>query len=323
MYDFLYIASAFGDTGTARVGASSAWIGQTATDWSSYAWGWSPVNAKHADCDGNGVVDFMDFAPLIANYGFVHMRSGEEGSRADDPSIPNVTLRANYDTCGINTTVNVDIQLGDATTPIDSISSIVFEFYFDASLIDTNTVNINYAGSWLGTVGTNMITFQKNLYSSARLDMGASRIDGTNRNGFGKLATVSFVTTDNLSGLAYCPLNIGRYLAITHSGDTVELDAINDTLFIDPNKTTGIQDPDAKAIWSIYPMPASTTLHIEGNDDDIQHVAFYDINGALIHLENVNATQYNVDVSHIAPGMYIAEVQGNKHVQRFKFTIHR
>lgn len=315
MYDFLYIADAIGDTGSARAGASSSWIGQACTNWTSFAWGWTPVNSKHADCDGNGIVDYLDFAPLIANYGSIHMRTGEAGSRADNPLIPNVTLQANFDTCGINTIVNVDILLGDASTPIDSISGIVLEFNFDPSLVDTSSISINYTGSWLGTIGSNMLSFQKNLFSNARLDMGASRIDQSNRSGFGKLATVSFVTTDNLSGTAYCPLNIGNYLAITSSGDTVELDAINDSLYIDPNKTTGIVDLEKlNADIASYPNPTSDMLYIQSAKFEIGAIRLMNALGQMVFDTEVAAKQHILDVSTFEQGLYILEieVEGNR-----------
>ena len=315
MYDFLFLAEAYGDTGSARPGATSAWVGQAATDWTHFTtYSTAPVNFKHSDCDGNGVVDYLDFAVHSANYGLIHARTGEAGSRADNPLIPNVTLIANYDTCGINTTVNVDIMLGDATTPIDSIAAIVFEFYFDPSLIDTNTVNINYTGSWLGTVGSNLVSFQKNLFTNARLDMGASRIDNTNRNGFGKLATVSFVTTDNLSGMAFCPLNIGNYLAITSSGDTVDLDAINDTLFIDPNKSTSVEDI-AKLSTTIeaYPNPATDVLNIQSNKYTIQNIVMLNALGQEIISKEVDTKNTSIDINNIENGVYYIalKIEGN------------
>lgn len=311
MYDFLFIAEAYGDTGAARPSATSAWVGQSATDWVNFStYTTAPVNFKHSDCDGNGVVDYLDIAVNSANYGLVHTRNGEAGSRADNPLIPNVTLHANYDTCGTSTIVSVDILLGDATTPIDSISGIVFEFYFDPNLIDTNSININYSGSWLGTVGSNLISFQKNLYSNARLDMGASRIDNANKNGFGKLATVSFVTTDNLSGMSFCPLNIGDYLAITSGGDTVELDAINDTLYIDPNKTTSIKDL-AKVNNSIitYPNPTKDILSIQSATNNIEKATIRNIIGEQIFTKVVKSKQTTIDVSNFENGIYMVEME--------------
>ncbi|MEI6310711.1 MAG: T9SS type A sorting domain-containing protein [Bacteroidota bacterium] len=314
MYDFLYIANAMGDTGSVRAGATTTWVGQTATDWATTSWGWTPVNSKHSDCDGNGVVDYLDFAPLISNYGLIHFRGNGSGSgsRADDPTIPNITLHANYDTCGTSTVVSVDVLLGDATKPIDSISSIVLEFHFDPTLIDTNTININYTGSWLGTLGSNLVSFQKNLFDNARIDIGASRTDHINKNGYGKLATISFVTTDNLSGIANCPLNIGNYLAITKSADTVELDAINDTLYLDPQKSTAIEDiAKLEASITAYPNPASQVLMLVSPTYTMESISIQNALGQTVYTKASQAKQTQLDLNTLGNGIYYISIEMN------------
>src|SRR6185295_456174 len=56
--DFLYLGLAWNDTGSIRVGATINYTAQPATDWvNSFS---SGVNHKHADTNGDGVVDAND-----------------------------------------------------------------------------------------------------------------------------------------------------------------------------------------------------------------------------------------------------------------------
>jgi len=67
--DLLYWGLAYGNTGSSRPNASTDWIAQNAPEWQSNV---SGVNSKHQDGDGNGLVDSLDIAVLINNYGKVH-----------------------------------------------------------------------------------------------------------------------------------------------------------------------------------------------------------------------------------------------------------
>ena len=70
--DILNIGIAYSDTCYVRPGASLNWVAQPCLDWlSQFITG---VNVKHADCDGNGIVNALDTLAVSENYGLIHPR---------------------------------------------------------------------------------------------------------------------------------------------------------------------------------------------------------------------------------------------------------
>ncbi|MFM2048064.1 MAG: hypothetical protein RI955_612, partial [Bacteroidota bacterium] len=62
-----------GTTGPVRNNASLIWIDQPATTFGTTASGFT-VDAKHADCNGDGIIDGNDTTAILQNYGSTHLR---------------------------------------------------------------------------------------------------------------------------------------------------------------------------------------------------------------------------------------------------------
>ncbi|MEO1451717.1 MAG: hypothetical protein AAFV07_19465, partial [Bacteroidota bacterium] len=71
--DLLAIGVAFGLTGPPRANASLNWTGQPSVDWTDTLPG--GINFKHADTDGNGVVNTADTVAINLNYGLTHNKN--------------------------------------------------------------------------------------------------------------------------------------------------------------------------------------------------------------------------------------------------------
>src|SRR5204862_289569 len=105
--DVLQIGLGYGTTGATRPSASNSWYAQPMSDWTQ---NFLNCNYKHADADGNGIVDVNDTLPISLNYGNTHpFRLQPVVAPA---SAPELYLVANYDTVGLQTLVTVDIRLG-------------------------------------------------------------------------------------------------------------------------------------------------------------------------------------------------------------------
>ncbi|MFM2226615.1 MAG: hypothetical protein RJA07_2817, partial [Bacteroidota bacterium] len=62
-----------GTTGPVRNNASLVWIDQPATPFGTSASGFT-IDAKHADCNGDGIIDGNDTTAILQNYGLTHLR---------------------------------------------------------------------------------------------------------------------------------------------------------------------------------------------------------------------------------------------------------
>src|SRR5690606_34345164 len=67
--DILYFAVHRGYRGVPRKNASLNYTGQACPDWAINT---QNVNQKHADCDGNGIVNFADTVAINQHYGLTH-----------------------------------------------------------------------------------------------------------------------------------------------------------------------------------------------------------------------------------------------------------
>jgi len=67
--DLLPIAVSYGATGPMRANASQQWMGQPATNWNSFFNG--SINHKHADTNGDGILNGNDLTALNSNSEFV------------------------------------------------------------------------------------------------------------------------------------------------------------------------------------------------------------------------------------------------------------
>ena len=94
-----------------------------------------------------------------------------------------------------------------------------------------------------------------------------------------------------------------------HPGSKIVASYINtSTLSI-----SDISTPEKENIIKLYPNPVSSTLNIEtGNNDILPEVKIYSIQGALL----INTKGNKIDVSSLANGFYIADVNG----QTFKMV---
>ena len=67
--------------------------------------------------------------------------------------------------------------------------------------------------------------------------------------------------------------------------------------------------PDSSIV--MYPNPVDTSLTIKAKDN-INGIDIYDIYGKLIYNEKIDATQYSIDFSAYAAGIYIVKASGEK-----------
>lgn len=316
MADALHIGLAYNASGATRPNASPLWYPQPMNDWSQ---NFANCNYKHADADGNGIVNVNDTLPIALNYGNTHpFRLGAPQQVA---SAPELYLVANYDTVGLQTLVTVDIRLGSASLPVDSIYGISFRLSTDAALIDTNMTGVNLGTTWLGTPGGNMFHFRKNFASSGIMDIAECGTDHLNRtNGNGSIGSFLIVTTDNLSGIAVCHFNLSDITAVTIGQQYLVLNTVNDSVVIDPSVPTGITPEPAAVQFSCYPNPASENVQIRARTT-VARIEVCDMTGRVVLSESPAAASATISTSALAEGIYLVRVYAGTTVSTQKLTI--
>ncbi|HKR06626.1 MAG TPA: hypothetical protein VJY62_18475, partial [Bacteroidia bacterium] len=264
--DLLPIGLAYGSTGTIRPGATNNWTGQPANDWGQSIP--SGTDYKHVDCNGDGIINDADSVAIIQNYGQTHPFKLL-------PTVQNLLDPTLYfdivvDTAGTSQQIDVPLMFGTSTIPADSIYGLAFTVNYDTALVRADSVNIDFTTSWIGTIGTDMITLQHNDPLNGQLHVGMTRTDHNNISGFGQIAKITVVTVDNVSGRMASVPSLFDTLTFTLSDVTIidkdenirNVTIGGDTLIIQDSTTTVHEILFSEKV-KVYPNPAKDKLFVE------------------------------------------------------------
>ncbi|MFK7808365.1 MAG: BT4734/BF3469 family protein [Saprospiraceae bacterium] len=289
-WDLLQIGLAFDLTGAARADASDFWIGQESEDWAiTFS---NNVNAKHADCNGDGLVDEDDLLIVESNYNNTH-----SGNTTYEPAIDattNATLAMNViGGLTANGLLQIDFSLADANNPMSDLYGIAFSLAGNESFFSANTTQLNTVDSWLGN-NDNMLTMMQSFPDDGRMDIAMVKNDQEPTAGGGNLASLFFqVPSDfNASGLSLSLENVvaltsdGTQISIDHSPLTIETSSVDDVL----------------TSFSFYPNPVSELLTLDAQNLELKSVDILDVNGRIINSYETERTDF--DVSQLTKGIY-------------------
>lgn len=301
--DALWLGLAFDQTGPVRPDASLVWEGQPAPDW-NFNFSQNNVNLKHADTDGNGVVNFSDTIAISQNYGQTHGKA-DSGLAGSSPAL---WVEAVPDTVGESQAVNITVHLGTAAQPVDSLHGIAFTLTWDESLVTANELHIDFTGNVLGTVGSDVLTLQMPFPADGQADLAISRTTLENFSGYGPLVNARIVTTDNLSGIHELRIGVSGITAITANEFPVELASVPDTVIIDPDHV-GIGEAFG-ADLRIHPNPTNGIVRLDGLSGDVA-VEVLDATGRTVSRSGNNGSpSLLLDLSAQPEGFYLLRLSG-------------
>jgi hypothetical protein len=320
--DLLNIGLGFNGTGPTRPGASSAWTPQPATDWSQ---NFLPgLNFKHADCDGNGLIDYPDTLNLITNYGQSHVlsRIGQPHHVFVDPSDPTLAVRFPSGSYPTGSSVSIPITLGDATVQADDVYGIAFTVNYPSNVVDAANVSVDFGNCWLGNL-TTLLRLAHNSPSASSVDVAVSRTDHLPVTGFGDICSINIITIDNVSGKlvstdAYFTLSnvhlideMGNELPVRLQGDTVSVSG-----------ATGLTAAAEHSSMLVYPNPAKESFFIS-SPEVIDEVELTDLLGKTVLHTQPNEKDLRISTEQLEKGLYLLRVRAGNETEIRKIEISR
>ncbi|MCO6491575.1 MAG: T9SS type A sorting domain-containing protein [Phaeodactylibacter sp.] len=250
--DLLSIGLAYGFQGTPRFVDGANWMGVTAADWPrSFANG---TNYKHADCNGDGVVDLADRQVLVQNYGLTH------GPRTDMPDLPGTdTDPPGYidfpATMPVGSAFNIPIIIGTRSQPIQDVYGIAFTVEFDPQIFDPNAFGISYPVSWFGEPGVNTLAIDRTYAADGRIEVAITRIDQNNVSGHGAVAYLIGIIDDIAGFQPASQVLIKDVLAISREEVRIPIQGRSTAFELQYKEEAPA--PDAKGVFSVFPNPAT------------------------------------------------------------------
>ncbi len=306
--DLLPIGLFYSQTGTPRASVDNSWQAFAVANW-----GTAQANGhdiKHADCNGDGVIDASDTLAITLNFSLTHaiapVQNNNSGIRTSDMYF--VISGSSYTAGSI---IDAQLWLGTSSSPISSLYGVSFNINFDASLIQTGTESISYPASWIGTPGTNAIKIAK-IDELANTAYGAvTRIDHTDAGGFGKIADFKFQIKNSLTGPAVLHLSGCCVKADNAAGVTQMFTVQNDSISI--NQTLGIQEKNSASVIGIYPNPFSSQTSISFSKEIKNGTAkIIDVVGKEVKTINFSGNKLVIEKEELTAGIYFVQIVSEK-----------
>ncbi|MCH2023389.1 MAG: T9SS type A sorting domain-containing protein [Saprospiraceae bacterium] len=301
-FDLLPIGLGYGETGPLRDNADNNYDCEPALNFLNS----TPVTAtnyKHADTDGNGIVDVMDTTAIVLNWGQIHLKNS---SSTSSNAIP---FYVQYATGLPGQVMQIPIILGDTSVAADSIYGIAFTINYDETMTDTNSVSVDFSTSWLGTINSDMISVQKDYYYQGHIDVSVVRVDHTNRSGMGQIGTLVLTIKDDIlkSTNQRLDMLISNVRIITNvETERTASTPPTDILITTPSATKTFSKEAINI--SVFPNPANTFMNINSNDE-IQQIMLYNPAGQLLYSLGNNAYGAQLNIRDLNSGIYILQVQ--------------
>jgi hypothetical protein len=305
MYDPLAIAVAYGQTGTVRPGATTTWQAEFCPNWPTQFT--SGINHKHADCNGNGVINSSDLGAITANYGQVHLRPGAPAAKS--AGVPDLY----FDFTGLSFTpgsqVTIPLNLG---TP----SSLMNNFYGIATNIKvqgitlTSQAQYTYTNSWVGTLAN---TFSFTHYASnSDMDWVVAKNDHLNASGEGAFCAMILNIPAGTPDGTPIIFHFSGTRIIDNNGDEITAyNVIDDTVYVTATNVPGTENPSVEAV--IVPNPSKNTAHMQitASSNEAVTIVVTDIAGRVIHKVQTNLAKgmQEITLPTVAPGMYEIRIQ--------------
>jgi hypothetical protein len=308
--DFLDIGIAFGDTGSLRPNANPFWSGQPCPDWTNYFL--SGQNHKHADSDGNGLVDFPDTMSVSLYQGFTHLRVGESKGGVPLRIYPRIPLFAGQDS------VELIVELGDPGFPVDSAYGLAFQLDYSTSDV-YNGFGGKASSSFLGSPGNSFMAMGQSNPSGAPFHFAMVRTDHLPAAGFGEVCRIKLKPRPSVwtaHTKVQLPIALSHCRLIRPDGSEIPVTPMADTVWLYDLGYVSAPNSENPFEWSISPIPADDQLHLrlDGNICGPYTLTLTDLSGRVIatqsgQLKGCGAVQeLELDVKAFECGVYALKV---------------
>jgi hypothetical protein len=313
--DLLNIGIAYGETGPQRAIDGTGWMGVDALDWSdAFANG---LNYKHADCNGDGIVDVADRVAIFENYNLTHGPAMEIESLPYTDVDPPIFVDFDNEMPEA-ATFNVPIIAGTAESPIEDIYGLAFTIEFDPELIPAESIDIVYPTSWFGEPDVNTIHIDRTYQQEGIIEIAMTRVDGNNVSGYGTVAYIIGII-DDIAGLKIeSDINISKVIAIDNlekrqplSTPVVEFRVIG--------KDEGEEGGLANGIFTVYPNPTSDWVTVGSRHGfEPEELRLISMSGQELSVPQQGNNR--ISLEGVPAGTYILRIKSGK-TQVHKFIV--
>jgi hypothetical protein len=309
MHDLLVLGYNLGCAGSARPYTGSSFRSHAADNWGMQLAN-SDVNSKHADTDGNGIVNSSDSVAISNNYRKTHSLVPNPVYERGDYPVDFVILNPDVDSGDV---IFIEFRLGDDTYPALRATGYSYELDYNKEALYEPSLSVSfYENDWFSN-GVSTLSMYKKPWDG-RLESGGVRANANMISGKGGVELIQSVIEEDLNPFgrdgfdnALIPFYFKNITIMNGAGELVQ---VPDVTVYAKRKTSqkGVLD-DSKLI--VRPNPASDILNIHLNgDNELQAVQILSLDGRSI-LQNkcTNNKHFTQDLSLLNNGLYLVQIQ--------------
>lgn len=271
-------------------------------------------NHKHADTNGDGVINFLDLNAIDVFYHNeykTNKKKNEKGAK--------LTFDYNIDSVKKGKKIfEVSVNLGDADNIAKDVYGLAFSIDYDFTVI-SSSIEFSTENSWI-TKGSNKIQLVKNIpeYSAqnpkeivgGKIDVAVSRTDKIAVSGKGKVGILKFVIDDDIDwkNSGNIILNFQGVHLIDNAGKPQDAYGVGSTIQFD--RTSSIDPVAFRNSIDLYPNPSSNgqlTLSIAGGADNMTATILSVTGQEIKSISNLTNGSNLIDVSELQ-GCYLIHV---------------
>ncbi|HKR06541.1 MAG TPA: choice-of-anchor L domain-containing protein [Bacteroidia bacterium] len=319
-YDILPLGYYYGMNVTARSSVSNSWTAQDALN--SGIMQYNSADLKHADCNGDGTINENDTAAIKQNFNLVHPARLSSGNKLSsvNPDLYFTTASSAY---GPGDWIDAEVWIGTSANSVTDFYGIAYDISYDNSLIQAGTRTFNNTSGWLGNPGVNAITF--NRLANGMVNGAFCRKDFTGINGYGKIGILHFRVNVLITTPQYLVLNFNNYQAIDANGNYVTLNAMSDTIYIDP--LLGVNELSSDNNFKIYPNPNKGEFSVKtdfkpGTNSLLKIKNMF---GEEVYKQNLEKPEQIISLSRIdiPAGVYYIEIKNAEKIMTARLILEK
>lgn len=303
--DLLSLGLAYGSSGPARASLSSDWTELSAQNWGqAFADG---TDYKHADCNGDGVIDLEDRAVILQNYGQTN------GTPDPWPNLPGTDFDPPVyvpfpGTLPDNFNFQVPIIVGESDNALQDVYGIAFTVRFDPEVIDPASIAVVYPTSWFGEPGVNTLTLHQ-VHEDGRIEMSITRIDLNNVSGHGQVAYIIGIIDDIAGIIKESEVEIDAVICMDVNENWIPLQGRSTTFELQPDKDELPAD-EAKGLFTVHPNPASEWVTVSSRHNFApDRLRLLNMSGQEIQ---VPTEAQRVSLAGLPSGVYLLQITTGK-----------
>ncbi|MBL7935324.1 MAG: T9SS type A sorting domain-containing protein [Bacteroidia bacterium] len=313
--DVLELGLHYTQTGTPRASISNAWQSYFSNNWSGTIT--NGKNLNHSDCNGDGIINDDDTLAIFNNYGLTHaFRVSDENMISpqlmivpDQPILPKGTWGTS------------SIYLGDASNIINDINGVAFTVNFDNTIIEPNTVWLEYPTSFINTSNQNL-HFRKSDFANGKIYTATTHTINNNVSGSGLIGILHYQIKSSLTTDTVLNLGITQAVHSDVSGTIFPLTAGKSSVTILVT-SVGLQETMNSNFISMVPNPTDGILTINSKTE-LQKIEVLSITGQVLLSETPSNVSHTLHLDNFANGIYFVNLyQNNRIIKREKAVLNK